>query len=175
VWSVGAGAVAEHAVAPSPLLGVDAFFGVGQRAPQWDVRANFVYLRSGVVEGAGQSAEFALLGGRLDGCALPFLDLERSTLGPCLSVELASVRSSGQTQEGFVGSEQSTAWLAAGPLLRFRQAFAELRTELAGGPWFPIAGTRTFVFGRPGGEDDDFHEVPPVGWTARASVALALD
>jgi hypothetical protein len=175
VWAVGAGAVAEHAIAPSPLLGVDAFVGVGQRAPHWDVRANFVYMRSGTVEHSGQSAEFVLLGGRLDGCAFPFLDLERSTLGPCLSVELASVRSSGQAREGFVGTDESTAWLAAGPLLRFRRVFAELRIELAGGPWFPIAGTRTFVFGRPGGEEDDFHEVPPVGWTAGASLSLALD
>ena len=175
VWTVGAGAVAEHAVAPSPLLGVDAFFGVGQRAPAWDVRAHFVYMRSGVVEEAGQSADFTLLGGRLDGCAFPFLDLERSTLGPCLSIELASVQSSGQSREGFAGVDETTAWLAAGPLLRFRQAFAELRVELAGGPWFPIAGTRTFVFGPPGGEDSSFHDVPPVGWTAGASLALALD
>jgi hypothetical protein len=174
VWTVGAGAVAEHAVAPSPLIGFDAFVGVGQRAPHWDVRANFVYMRSGTVEHSGQSAEFVLLGGRLDGCAFPLLDLERSTLGPCLSVELASVRSSGQTREGFEGTDESTPWLAAGPLLRFRQAFAELHVELAGGPWFPIAGTRTFVFGRPGGAED-FHEVPRVGWTAGASLSLALD
>jgi hypothetical protein len=175
VWTVGAGVVAEHAVAPEPLIGIDAFFGVGQRAPHWDVRANFVYMRSGAVEHSGQSAEFLLLGGRLEGCAFPLLDLERSTLGPCLSVELASVRSSGETREGFAGADESTAWLAGGPLLRFQQTFAELRVEAVAGPWFPIAGTRTFVFGRPGSEDGSFHEVPPVGWTAGANLSLALD
>jgi hypothetical protein len=175
VWTVGAGAVAEYALAPAPLFGVDVSFGVGQRMPHWEVRANVVYMRSGEVERAGQSAEFVLLGGRLDSCAFPLLDLESSMLGPCLSVELASVRSSGQTRAGFVGTDESTAWLAAGPLLRFRQAFAGLGVELVGGPWFPIAGTRTFVFGRPGGEEDSFHDVPPVGWTAGTSLSLTLD
>jgi hypothetical protein len=174
VWNVGASAVMEHAVAPDALIGASAFFGVGSRAARWDVRANFVYMRSGVVERAGQSAEFVLLGGRLEGCAFPFLNLERSTLGPCLVAELASVSSSGRTSAGFVGSDESTAWLAMGPLLRFRQTFAELHVELLGGPWFPAIGTRTFVFEQPSGEAS-FHEVPVVGFTAAAGLSLDLN
>jgi hypothetical protein len=166
--------VAEHAVAPDPLVGASAFFGVGSQATRWDVRANFVYMRSGVVDQAGQSAEFALIGGRLDGCAFPLLDLKRSTLGPCLAVELASVRSSGRSAQAFVGSARSSAWFALGPLLRFRQAFAELHLELLGGPWFPIAGTRSFTFEQPTGEAS-FHEVPTVGWMAAAGLSLDLN
>jgi hypothetical protein len=141
---------------------------------KWDARTSFVYMRSGVIESAGRSAEFVLLGGRLEGCAFRLLDLERSTLGPCLAAELASVRSSGQSAQGFVGSDDSSAWFAAGPLLRFQQAFAELHLELSAGPWIPIAGTRNFVFEQPGGEAS-FHDVPIVGFTAAAGLSLDLN
>ena len=172
-WHAGAGAVAEYAVAPSPLLGVMASLGVGQRVPSWEARVGFVYSRSGVVERRGESAEFVLLGGRADACAFAFLNTERTWIEPCLAIELASVQSSGTSTPTFSGLDDDRFWLAMGPLLRLRRAFAELHLELFAGPWFPIAGTSAFIFERP---DDEatFHEVPAVGWLAGAGLSLAV-
>jgi hypothetical protein len=172
-WHASAGAVAEYAVAPSPLLGVVASLGVGQRVPSWEARVGFVYARSGGVERRGESAEFVLLGGRADACAFPFLNAERTWLEPCLAVELASVQSSGTSTPAFEGLDDHRLWLAMGPLLRLRRVFAELHLELFAGPWLPIAGTSAFIIQRPGGEAT-FHEVPAVGWLAGAGLSLAV-
>jgi hypothetical protein len=172
-WHAGARAVAEYAAAPSPLLGVMVSLGMGQRVPSWEARIGFVYSRSGVVERRGESAAFELLGGRADACAFPFVNAERTWLEPCLAIELASLRSSGTSTPTFSGLDGDRLWLAMGPLLRLRRAFAELHLELFAGPWFPIVGTSAFIFERPDGEAT-FHEVPAVGWLAGAGLSLAV-
>jgi hypothetical protein len=173
-WELGAGAVVAQAIAPSPMLGATAFLGLGEDDPSWDARASFVFARSGPVESDGQSAEFSLLAGQLEGCAFPIVQRERFLLEPCLALELGSVESRGADSQLYSGSSQSTLWGAAGPLLRARHSFSELWIELYGGPWIPLLGTREFVFTDPDG-NRAFHDVPPVGFVAGARLALHLE
>jgi hypothetical protein len=172
-FQLGAGAVAEHAIAPSPLFGVRGFVGLGESSPSWSLRAIFLAARSGVVESAAESAEFSLIAGQIEGCAFPIVSRERFALDPCVVVELGRIASRGLDSDGYVGSERSTFWAAAGPGFRARYFFNELSVEAIAGPWVPIAGTRSFVFDDPAG-NRTFHEVPPVGWFGSAGLALRV-
>jgi hypothetical protein len=173
---VGAGGFTEQDVAPDPLFGGSAFFGVGDGRPDaaWNLRARVSYARSGVVTNGEQEARFALLAGGLDVCVWPIVNEERWALLPCASGELGQVQSEGLETTRFTSVRHDTVWGAAGPLLRVPGVFDELRIEAQGGPWIPFAGTRTFVFEGQGGESV-FHRVPWVGWRAGVNVALRLD
>lgn len=173
-FELGAGGIAEEDIAPTPLIGASAFVGLGHTSPSWELRATFVAMRSGVVEEQDLSAEFSLLAGQIEACAFPFIRTERFFVEPCAAAEIGSVQSRGVDSGLYSGTSRSTLWAASGPLLRARHAFSELWLEAYAGPWFPIAGTRTYVFRDPSGARD-FHDVPIVGVIAGVGLALRLD
>jgi hypothetical protein len=171
-WLFGGGGFVEYAVAPSPLFGATAFAGLSWPEQRWDVRAGFAYSTTGTVEKDAEAAKFWFIGARIDGCAFPFVHGRRLALHPCVAAALGSVQSRGDDSPLYRGVEKSTFWAAAGPLLRARQEFSELSLELHAGPWIPIAGTRTFVFRKSPEDEQSFHDVPPVGVIAGASLAF---
>jgi hypothetical protein len=173
VIELGGGVLAHAVAAPDPMFGALGFVGVGQRA-MWDLRASFVYATSGTVARDVHAAEFELLGGRLDGCAFGFTKGERVSLDPCLAVEIGALRSAGVPSERSTSAQQTTLWMAAGPLLRGQAAFESLRLEAYAGPWFPVAGKHRFVFTSQEGERS-FHEVPMVGLLAGVNLGVAFD
>jgi hypothetical protein len=173
-WQLGGGALAQQAIAPSPMIGATAFAGLGQRELPWDARLSFVYAGSGVTHNNDASAEFSLLAGRIEGCAFAIVESERFFVDPCLALELGRVTSNGVENLRYSSEQQSSFWAAGGPLVRARYAFSELWLELFGGPWIPIAGTRDFVFEDPP-ENRSFHRVPPLGWAGGVRAALHLD
>jgi hypothetical protein len=169
----GAGVLAHLIIAPEPMLGASAFVGLA-RQPDWDLRGAFVYAASGAVTRDAQAAEFALLAGRLEGCAFQLAKSAGLSLDPCLAIELGALESSGLESARYSSNEKTTWWMAAGPLLRGQASVGVSRLEAYAGPWFPVAGRQNFVFqNREGGVT--FHEVPLVGLLAGLNVTLVLD
>ncbi|MBK8995710.1 MAG: hypothetical protein IPM35_08180 [Myxococcales bacterium] len=173
-FELGVGGFAEQAVAPDPLLGGQAFFGLGDESATWNLRARGAYARSGVVANGEQQAQFTMLAGGLEFCVLTLVRTDRWVVQPCAVAELGRVRSEGLDTGRYAPIQHDTIWGAAGPLLRVQGAFDSLRVEAYGGPWVPFAGTRTFVFVGPEGESE-FHRVPWVGWIGGANLAGRLD
>jgi hypothetical protein len=172
-FQFGAGAVVHIVVTPEPMLGAAGFVGLGKR-PTWDLRGTFVYAASGTVTRDARAAEFSLLAGRLDGCGLTLVKNARFALDPCLAVELGALHSAGIENERYTATEQTTFWLAAGPLLRGQAIFDSLRLEAYAGPWFPIVGGHSFVFTSREG-DRSFQKVPLVGVLAGLNLSYAVD
>jgi hypothetical protein len=172
-FQFGAGVVAHMVITPEPMLGATAFVGLGEQ-PSWDLRGAILYAASGTVTRDARAAEFTLVAGRLDGCALQLAKSARFSLDPCLAVELGALRSVGLESEQYSSSEETTFWMAGGPLLRGQALVDPLRLEAYAGPWFPIAGRQSFVFHSREG-DLTFHDVPPVGLLAGLNVSLAID
>ncbi len=173
-FEMGAGAVAEQDVAPEPLLGGTALFGVGDREAAWNLRARVAYGRSGVVASGEQQARFTLLAGGLDVCVWPIVSGQRWAVQPCAAGELGRVQSEGIDSARYAAVRHDTIWGAGGPLLRAQGAFDELRVELYGGPWFPFAGTRTFIFEGAAGQEV-FYRGPAVGWLGGVNLVFRLD
>ncbi|MBK7581364.1 MAG: hypothetical protein IPI67_14265 [Myxococcales bacterium] len=171
---LGAGGFAEQAVAPDPLLGGNAFFGLGDKSAAWNLRGRVAYARSGVVVNGEQQARFSLLAGGLDVCVWPLVSGQRWAVQPCAAGELGRVESEGLDTVGYAPVRRDTTWGAAGPLLRVQGELETLRVEAFGGPWIPFAGTRSFVFEGPDG-GTEFHRVPWVGWLGGVNLALRLD
>jgi hypothetical protein len=171
---LGGGALAQQALAPSPLIGVTAFAGIGDHAAAAEARLGVVFAQSGTTESDDASAEFSLLAGQLEACAFAIVRSERFVVDPCFAVEVGRVVSRGIDSARYAGEERSTLWAALGPLLRARHAFSQLWLEAYGGPWIPVAGTREFVFQDPQG-NRSFHEVAPVGLVGGLGLALRLD
>jgi hypothetical protein len=173
-FELGAGGFAEQSVAPDPLFGGNAFFGLGDRSATWNLRARVAYARSGVVANGEQQARFTSLTGGLDVCVWSLVSGKRWAIQPCAAAELGRVQSEGLDTFRYAPARRDTIWGAAGPLLRVQGAFDSLRVEALGGPWIPFAGTRRFVFEGPEGETE-FHRVPWVGWIGGVNLALRLD
>jgi len=171
-WEVGAGAFAEGALAPEPMLGGSAFVGLG-RFPAWSMRAHVAASTNLLVENGDRAAEFQLIGGRIDACALPLVTTTRLAVGPCAVVALGSVRSNGVETDRYYANSEREVYGAGGPVLRAQGKFVELFLDAEIGPWFPIVGTRKYVFQRADGEVS-FHEVPVAAWFFAAHAALAL-
>jgi hypothetical protein len=173
-WQLGAGALVQQAIAPSPMIGFSAFAGLGEQGAAWDARLSFVYAGSGVTERNDAAAEFSLLAGQIEACAFPLVRSQRFVVDPCLALELGELESTGVDNLRYSGEQRSGVWVAGGPLLRLRYAFNELWLELFGGPWIPIAGTREFVFEDPAG-NRSYHRVPTVGLVGGLRAALHFD
>jgi hypothetical protein len=171
-WEIGAGAFAESTLAPEPMIGGSAFVGLSH-FPEWSVRLHFEASTNLLTQSGDRSAEFQLFAGRLDACALPLVTTTRITLQPCAVAVLGSVRSNGVETDRYYANSERQAWGAAGPLIRAQGKFVELFVDAELGPWFPIIGTRKYVFQEENGEVS-FHEVPVVGWFFAAHAALAL-
>ena len=173
-WQAGVGAVLELTIAPEPLVGPDAFLGLGGAGSLWDVRGHFLYLSTGVVSEAEQKAEFGLIGGRLDGCALPLLRSPAFVVHPCIGIEVGSLETRGVETERYSAESQKNLRVAAGPLVRGRAEVGQLAVEAYGGPWISVVGSRRFFFREPAGEST-FYEAPAVGWVIGAGLAVLAD
>jgi hypothetical protein len=171
-WEIGAGAFADNGLAPEPMLGGSAFVGLNS-FPAWSVRLHFEASTNLLAQSGDRSAEFQLFGGRLDACALPLVTTTRFTVQPCAAAVFGSVRSNGIETDRYYANSERQAWGAGGPLIRAQGKFVELFVDAELGPWFPIVGTRKYVFQGTNGEVS-FHEVPIVGWFFAAHAALAL-
>jgi len=170
----GAGGVAEQAIAPTPLLGLTGFVGLGDADASWNLRAGVTYARSGVITRGDEQAQFTLLAGAADLCVWPIASGKGWSAQPCAAAELGRLQSEGLETTRYWADSRGSVWGAGGPLVRAQAVFDELRLEARAGPWIPIAGPRTFVFDGPAGESV-FHEVPWVGWLAGLNLALRVD
>jgi hypothetical protein len=166
--------VFELAIAPEPLIGPSAFFGLGGTDALWDVRGHFLYLSTGVVTRADQKAEFGLIAGRLDGCALPPLRSRAFVVHPCIGIEVGSLQSRGIETGRYSPESQSKLRVAAGPLVRGRLQVGQLAVEAYGGPSISVAGGQRFFFREPAGEST-FYQASPVGWVMGVSLAVLAD
>jgi hypothetical protein len=137
------------------------------------VRAHVVASSNLLAEHGDRAAEFQLIGGRLDACALSLVTTSRLTLQPCVVTLVGSVHSQGVETDRYYASSQRELWGAAGPTLRGQAKFMELGLDAEVGPWFPVLGTREYVFQHADGEVS-FHKVPVAGWFIAVHVAIGL-
>jgi hypothetical protein len=169
-WQAGVGAYAAVGVIPEPLIGLTGFVGLS-REPSWDARIGFVFAPATSSNNAERSADFELLGGRLEGCALPVWAESRFRVHPCLMLELASVRSEGTATPDYSPSVERVLRAAGSALIRAQVVLHTLRLEGYAGPTVRIAGTGTYVFTDATGELV-YYEAPRIGSTAGVNLAV---
>lgn len=164
-WSVGPSAVLDVGALPEPALGLGLVGRVGLPALELDVHGTWLPSQQLGV-GTGEAVELGLAAAGLRAClrrSLPAL-----VLGGCVGTEAGLLSATGR------GLEPERAvhdlWLAAGPAILARSAFAgPLQLEMIVEPLLPLARKRYAV-----DESDVVHEPWVVDLRVIATLSIGL-
>jgi hypothetical protein len=168
-WQAGAGGFLATWPLGTPRPGGDLFARVG--GDRWSGRVGVLYLGASVSAGE-RSADFSLLGGRVEGCPL---STGLGTIGRfelCLLLELGSLSGEGDASSALANSGAATVfWSAVALPARLRVAVgSRLHLETQAEVAVPLS-QRVFVFERP---REEVARAPAVGFSGRIGLGVTF-
>jgi hypothetical protein len=164
----GAGGWLSGWLAPTSMLGVDAFVRLGPTSASWSVRASAA-MGSATAEIGDRRADLRFYGGRLEGCLLGARLVARLSAEACGAAELGALAGAGQESSALrEASEQTVFWGAAVLLARARSGLGPLVIEAQAELGIPISRNE-FVFQNP---QEAVFEAPDVGAAGRIGVGV---
>ncbi len=164
----GAGGWISSWLAPTRMLGVDAFARLGPKSASWSVRASAA-VGSAMAEVGDRRADLRFYGGRLEGCPLGARLLARLSAEACGAAELGALAGAGQAGSALrEASEQTVFWGAAVLLARARSGLGPLVIEAQAELGIPISRNE-FVFQNP---REEVFQAPDVGAAGRLGIGV---
>lgn len=164
----GAGGWLSTWLAPTRMLGGDAFARIGARTGSWSARASAL-LGAATAEVGDRRADLDLYGGRLEGCPIGARLLSRLSAEACVAAELGALRGSGRAESALREADSQTVfWGAAVLLARARSPLGPLVIEAQAELGIPVSGNE-FVFQNP---EQSVFKAPDFGAAGRLGIGV---